>query len=289
VGAHLPSPPRQPGCVPIAAPPEHGLRWLSLSRLSLRTAGASWDLDSGPDEVGIDILGGVGALAARGPSGQTEFAAMGQRGQPFEGPPTMVYLPRSTVARLTCLTPPLEAILFRVQARRDTLPRLLRPGDVPAEDFGRSNWSRSVYPCIGPEVDTDRLMMGETHSPSGSWSSYPPHKHDCERPPEHVSEEIYHFLINPPFGFGLQTMWTPPARNEEPEQTAYVVHNGDSVIIPSGYHPVVVAPGFRMITVWAYAGDLRVWGAWAAEPEFARLLDQSDAPCRTEGPDDHSG
>jgi len=289
MGSHLPAPPRQPGYTPIAAAPQFELRWLGLAKLRLPVNGDTYTLEAGGNEVGIDILGGQAAVSARGPSGPTDYVQVGQRPSPFSGPPTMIYLPRATTARITCVSGPLEALLFQAPARRDTLPRVLRPGDVRAQDFGQSNWQRSVYPCIGSEVDADRLMMGETHTPSGNWSSYPPHKHDSEQPPEHVSEEIYHFLIDPPFGFGLQTLWAQPSRSEPPEQAAYAVHNGDSVIIPDGYHPVVVAPGFQMITVWAYAGDSRVWGAWAAEPEYARLLEQPDPRLETETPDEQSG
>jgi 5-deoxy-glucuronate isomerase len=276
MGTHLPAALRNPGYTRIATAPQFGLRWLCLARLSLPTAGATWVLDTGPDEVGVDILGGLGTLTADGPSGRTEYASVGQRRDAFGGPPTMVYLPRSSTAHLTCVTAPLEAVVFRAQARRDTLPRLLQPDDVHPQTFGRSNWLRSVYPSIGTEVDADRLMMGETHTPSGNWSSYPPHKHDCERPPEHVSEEIYHFLLDPRFGFGLQTLWDPAAPAEGMNKAVFAVHDGESIIIPSGYHPVVAAPGFRMITVWAYAGDQRTWGAWSAEPEYANLLETSN-------------
>jgi 5-deoxy-glucuronate isomerase len=273
MGSHLPAIPGQSGYTVIAAAPHHGLRWLGLARLRLPIAGESFALETGPDEVGIDILGGKMGVSARGPSGPAEYAHVGQRPSPFAAPPTMLYLPRATTALITCESAPLEAILFRAPSRRDTLPRVIRPEEVAAQEFGQSNWRRLVYPCVGADFDADRLMMGETHTPSGNWSSYPPHKHDTERPPEHVSEEIYYFLIDPEFGFGLQTLWDSPETPGIAAPKAYVVRHGDTIVIPSGYHPVVAAPGFRMITAWAYAGDTRAWGAWAAEPAYAELLD----------------
>ncbi len=277
MGSHLPAPPSQSGYTPITAAPQHNLRWLSLAKLRLHTNGETYTLETEHDEVGIDILGGQAAVSARGPSGPTEYTRVGQRPSPFAGIPTMLFLPRATTARITCETGPFEAVLFRAPARRDTLPRVIRPSDVRVQDFGQSNWQRSVYPSIGTEVDADRLLMGETHTPSGNWSSYPPHKHDSEQPPEHISEEIYHFLIDPDFGFGLQTLWDP-SDTAGGAPKAYVVRHGDSIVIPGGYHPVVTAPGFRMITVWAYAGDSRAWGAWSAEPGYARLLEVTRTP-----------
>jgi 5-deoxy-glucuronate isomerase len=247
-----------------------------MAMLSLAEHGATYTFDTGPHEVGVDVLGGAMSVMARGPNGTFEHNEIGLRGTPFAGPPTMLYLPRSTSARFTCLAPPLDAIVFKALARRDSPPRLVRPSECEAQSFGRANWQRTVYPCIGIDVDADMLMMGETHTPSGNWSSYPPHKHDTEQPPESASEEIYHFRIDPEFGFGLQTLWDPTTASDRGGSIAHVVHDGDTVVIPRGYHPVVVAPGFRMITVWAYAGDRRSWGNWSTPPEYARLLEQFD-------------
>jgi len=278
MGTYLPALPKQAGLTPVCAAPQFGLRFLSLASLRLPTTGAVHTLDTGSDEVGLDLLAGVGAITARGPWGEVEYPEAGRRASAFAGPPSMVYLPRHSLAHITCHLAPLEALVVRAKSRRDGRPRLLQPEATEVLTFGHANWERSVFACIGPDVEADRLMMGETHTPSGNWSSYPPHKHDTNQPPERVSEEIYHFLIDPPFGFGLQTLWNPATPPKAPEQTAIVVHNGDSVIIPDGYHPVVVAPGFRMITVWACAGDRRAWGAWSAEPEYARLLEAPSSP-----------
>ena len=43
----------------------------------------------------------------------------------------------------------------------------------------------------------DRLIACEVITPAGNWSSYPPHKHDQDRPGETVLEEIYYFEIAP--------------------------------------------------------------------------------------------
>ena len=276
MGTYLPAATPLPGYAPIIEPLECGLRFLSMARLRLAECGATYGLRTEAHEVGIDILGGSAAVTVSGPTGTMEAGEVGQRASAFAGPPTMLYLPRSTTSQFTCLAAPLDAIIFKAIARRDGLPRLISAGEAGALSFGEANWQRTVYPCIGVEVDAERLMMGETHTPSGNWSSYPPHKHDTELPPESPSEEIYHFLIDPGFGFGLQALWDPGVAPERGSAVAHVVRDGDTMIIPRGYHPVVVAPGFRMITVWAYAGDRRAWGSWSTHPEYAQLLERSD-------------
>jgi len=46
----------------------------------------------------------------------------------------------------------------------------------------------------------------EVYTPSGNWSSYPPHKHDVHNPPGEVDlEEIYYYYrIDRPEGFAIQ-------------------------------------------------------------------------------------
>jgi 5-deoxy-glucuronate isomerase len=40
-------------------------------------------------------------------------------------------------------------------------------------------------------------------------------------------------------------------------ERAQVVHDGDVVAIPSGYHPVVAAPGYALYYLWVMAGEGR--------------------------------
>ena len=45
-----------------------------------------------------------------------------------------------------------------------------------------------------PAFPADRLLVCEVFTPAGNWSSYPPHKHDVDRPPGEVKlEEIYYY------------------------------------------------------------------------------------------------
>lgn len=73
---------------------------------------------------------------------------------------------------------------------------------------GATNWQRKVHTCIGEKVDADRLIAGETFTPSGDWSSYPPHKHDSYDPTREAPyEEVYFFLTIPAKGFGIQRIY----------------------------------------------------------------------------------
>jgi 5-deoxy-glucuronate isomerase len=96
--------------------------------------------------------------------------------------------------------------------------------------------------------------VGETFNEPGGWSSYPPHKHDRHDPPAEVAlQEVYHFRLQPRQGFGIQRMYSPERGTDE----VLVVEDGDTVLIPFGYHPVVAAPGYRLYYLWALAGEGR--------------------------------
>jgi 5-deoxy-glucuronate isomerase len=259
------------GTTSIVSPPQSGLTLLKMARLLLR---ADHSLHTGPHEMVLDVLSGTCTLTLERSGRVTRFEAVGQRVNPFTGPPDMVYVPPETTVSIQLVSSQLTAVMVYAPCRRPAEPVFVRGESSPCESYGQGNWQRVVYPSIGLNVDAERILMGETHTPSGNWSSYPPHKHDQNRPPaEVISEEIYHFLIDPPYGFGLQYLWTAPG-DPAPFEEAYPVHNGDTVVIPRGYHPVVVAPGFRMVTVWAFAGEERRWGAWAPLAGFADLLDK---------------
>jgi 5-deoxy-glucuronate isomerase len=85
------------------------------------------------------------------------------------------------------------------------------------------------------------LLVVEVFTPSGNWSSYPPHKHDVSNMPHEADlEEIYYYRIDPPTGFGLQRLYTADREFDE----AYVINDSDVLLVPKGYHAFAVAHGY---------------------------------------------
>ena len=68
---------------------------------------------------------------------------------------------------------------------------------MPVELRGAGRASREVRNFAIPGVlDADSIIACEVVTPAGNWSSYPPHKHDEERPGvETELEEIYYFEV----------------------------------------------------------------------------------------------
>ena len=136
--------------------------------------------------------------------------------------------------------------------------------EVPVEIRGAGACSRQVNNfCATGVFETDRVIAVEVLTPAGNWSSYPPHKHDEDRPGlESVLEEIYYFEVaagSAEPGIGYQRVYGTTGR---PEDLLAEVRTGDVVTIPHGWHgPSMAAPGYDLyyLNVMAGPGDEREW------------------------------
>ena len=77
---------------------------------------------------------------------------------------------------------------------------------------GAGNATRQINNMIKPGFPAERILVVEVLTPAGNWSSYPPHKHDEDRPPDEVVlEEVYYYRAPAPEAFGLQRLYSPRA------------------------------------------------------------------------------
>jgi 5-deoxy-glucuronate isomerase len=255
------------GLQPIVRPGV--LRFLDFARLNL-VKGHMHSAKAQGREYVLDIFSGTATVTVEIGNGQKQiFSNVGARADVFSGPPVMVYLPPQSSYEITAESEIFDAGIFSAPATATAPPALLEGAAVVAKQVGRDNWQRTVYSVLTEDVPAQRLLAGETLNLPGNWSSYPPHKHDRSSPPqEAVLEEVYFFRIKPAQGFGL--IWTYTAA-DDPEgfSTALVVEDGDTVLLPKGYHPVVAAPGYQLHYTWVLAGEERRYGAWADDPRHA--------------------
>ena len=101
---------------------------------------------------------------------------------------------------------PLEAVLVSTPAPAGGEVAIVCAQDVDPQKRGRDLYAREVHNLFVTDPHVRRLMVGETFNPPGHWSSFPPHKHDG-RDGEPVLEEVYHYRIDPPQGFGHQMLY----------------------------------------------------------------------------------
>jgi 5-deoxy-glucuronate isomerase len=137
-----------------------------------------------------------------------------------------------------------------------TEPYLIAPNDVVAGKWGAANYSRNFHQIlvesVQPQFAAKRLIAGETYTPSGNWSTYPPHKHEVDDlPREAFHEEMYFFKVDPADGFGIARF-----QNDETE-TNFTVRDNTILMVPNGYHTVASAPGYTTYYLWFLAGNHR--------------------------------
>jgi 5-deoxy-glucuronate isomerase len=227
--------------------------WFGPEDLRLRVwtlvPGSGRTLRTPGHETVAVILGG----RCRASVGASSWAPLGERADVFSGRATAIYVPPGLELRVDTEVGA-EIALVQAPAGPGGEAYVVRPDEVRHEVRGDDGWKREVDTIIDADRPAHQLLVGETFNEPGAWSSYPPHKHDRHAPPhESRLQELYHFRLRPPQGFGIQRIYSP----ERGIDRAMVVRDGDSVLIPFGYHPVVAAPGYRLYYLWALAGEGR--------------------------------
>ena len=267
-------------------PDRAGWGYSSLRVLELEPGGAH-EFDAGDSEWIVLPLSGGCTVAAEGAT----FRLHG-RTSVFDGVSDFAYVPRDAAVRVTSTGGGRFALTGARCTRR--LPARYGPAaSVPVELRGRGNCSRQVNNFAAAGVfEADQLIAVEVLTPGGNWSSYPPHKHDEDRPGvESELEEIYYFEIaphrtdsGPVPGLGYQRV--SPSGPRGGTDVLAEVRDGDAVLIPDGWHgPSIAAPGHDMyyLNVMAGPGLERAWlicdhpdhawirGSWEGQPVDPRL------------------
>jgi len=251
--------PKANGAVLSATPEEMGFQYLTFAALHL-TAGKTHEAQTGGNELGIVVLGGRCSVT----SSRGAWDEVGSRADVFHGMPWAVYLPPQTSFRITALTDCNLALCY-CRCEQTFPARLVTPADIEVEIRGGGNATRQINKIFKPEFPAHRLLLVEVYTPSGNWSSYPPHKHDVHNPPAEVDlEEIYYYRVSQPEGYAIQRVYTPDGRID----ATLTVRDGEMVLIPEGYHPVVAAHGYDVYYLNALAGSARSMAA-VDDPDYA--------------------
>jgi 5-deoxy-glucuronate isomerase len=215
-------------------PEQAGWEFCSLAVLSL-AAGATWTGSSGRDEIALVPLSGACRVESHGQTWE-----IGGRPGVVAEPTSSLYLPIDTEYAITA-TSPLEIAICGSRAEQPFQPKLIGANEVLIEIRGAGNAAREIRHIIKPDFPAQRLLVVEVITPSGNWSSYPPHKHDVQNMPAEADlEEIYYYRIDPPEGFALQRLYTADGRIDN----AWTVRDGDLLLVPEGYHAFAVAHGY---------------------------------------------
>ena len=237
------------GSVVKVTPQSAGWEYVGFEVLRL-AAGESVERGTDGEEVCLVPISGTCSVSAA-----SERWEIGGRKDPFDGPPHALYLPPETDYRIEA-TGELELAVCSAPAERGVKPFVVWPEEIEVEVRGSGDMEREVRPILMSDRPAERLLVVEVLTPNGHWSSYPPHKHDRDAPPEETYlEETYYHRVRPEIGFAVQRVYTDDRSLDE---TLSIV-DGDVVLVPKGYHPVSAPPGYDLYYLNVMAGPIREW------------------------------
>jgi len=251
--------PSDPDLILSITPEQAGWEYISFQVRHLRP-GQSWGFRTGENELAIVTLTGrFGVESNRG-----AWAEIGSRGNVFMGGAHALYLPRRTEFTVTA-EDACEFAVAWVPTDEDHDPWLIQPSDVKVSVRGGDHACRQINDLLPPGSPVHRLVLVEVYTPSGNWSSYPPHKHDVhlvDRTGNLVEadlEEVYFFKIDKPEGYAFQWVYTdersPLQQAGCPIDAVVRPENNCAVLVPEGYHPVSSPPGYTTYYLNVLAGS----------------------------------
>lgn len=236
--------------------------------------GARWGRTTEEGELGLVILAGQCNVR----SDRGEWQEVGSRPHVFAGMAHALYLPRQSELEVTALTDEFECAVCWVPTDEDHPAQLVTPSEMQVEIRGGNQATRQINSIFPPGFDCHRLVCVEVYTPSGNWSSYPPHKHDVHREDasgnvlEADLEEIYFHKMNRPDGFAVQRVYTA----DRSLDAAVVPRHNDIVLVPYGYHPVSAPYGFDCYYLNFLAGSAQSL-ANSDDPELAWIKETWNA------------
>ena len=247
------------------SPQQAGWELLNMEARRMNN-GEKWAGKTGGFEYVHVILGGTCNIR----TSQGNFMNIGRRPNVFSGMPYAVYLSRNTEFEIEALTDGFEVASCWVSTDQDHPAQLVTPEDSNIELRGGENASRQINSILPPGFDCHRIVCVEVYTPSGNWSSYPPHKHDTHREDTNGTvleadlEEIYFYKINRSGGYAYQRVYN----DDRSIDGVMMAQQNDVVLVPEGYHPVVSAHGYTTYYLNFLAGSAQLLTS-SDDPEYA--------------------
>ena len=249
---------QDPDLILAVTPQSAGWDFISFQARRLK-GDNQWSFVSGENELAIILLSGTISIhSTRGSWNELE------RKDVWTAAATALYLPRNTEFTITAKRDSEFAVTW-VPTDQDHEPWFIQSQDVSISIRGGDNVSRQINDLLPPGSPVHRLILVEVYTPSGNWSSYPPHKHDVHIEDEAGSlieadlEEVYFYKIDRLEGYAYQHVYTdensPLQQAGHPIDALVMAKNNCAVLIPEGYHPVVSAPGYTTYYLNVLAGS----------------------------------
>ena len=130
-----------------------------------------WEDES--NECCLVILSGMANISVD----EQEFKSVGERMSVFDDiNPHAIYAPNKSKIKITALTK-LELAIAIAPGFGNFPARHIKPDEMSSEVRGEGSNQRFICNILPEQERADSLLVVEVKTPSGNWSSYPPHKH----------------------------------------------------------------------------------------------------------------
>ena len=166
----------------------------------------------------------------------------------WDNDPEGIYIPLDEVAEIKCLTEKGEGFIAGAKYNQKLKPFMVTQDEIDIVQYGSDDTKthRKIKHILGAKHHdkVGRLLCNELYTVGqGGWSGFPPHKHDTDRLPDETRhDETYNYRFKPNNGFGFQMFQQVDDKVGKAEH----IIDGSTIMIRTGYHPCVVAPGYEM-------------------------------------------
>jgi 5-deoxy-glucuronate isomerase len=229
-------------------------RWRYVGFSAHRLAkGEAMPVERAGSEACIVVLAGSASVRA---ADGTTWSDLGSRASVFDdAAPCALYMPDARGLRISAAEAS-EVAIATAPGPATAPARVIGPARMKRFSRGRGLNERFVCDILPEAEPAAHLLVVEVRTPSGHSSSYPPHKHDTDAlPQESALEETYYHRLSPAQGFAFQRVYTDDRSLDE----SLAVEDHDVVLVPRGYHPVVVPYGYESYYLNVMAGPRREW------------------------------
>ncbi len=249
-------------------PDSAGWKYVGFGLYDLQ-AGQDLDLQQAGRELCLVVLSGTTSVQV----GEQHWTGVGGRSSVFdEQAPGVIYLPAGEKAVVSADTAVELAVCSAPGEGGSGSARIIDATKMSQEVRGRGTNTRYVRNILPETEPADSLLVVEVITPSGNWSSYPPHKHDRDALPEESKlEETYYHRLKPSSGYVHQRVYTDDRRLDE----TLSAEDRDVVLVPEGYHPVGVPHGYTSYYLNVMAGPVREWH-FANDPAHEWIISKAD-------------
>ncbi len=262
------------GTRPVVRVTPESARWTYVGFEVYRLApGDSLSLVTAGREAAVIVLEGTCSLNVNG----ARFDRVGGRTSVFDaGAPEAVYVPPGCSVTVDSDSRAEIAVASAKTDRGAGEARRITAADMPCEERGDGSTLRYIHHILDEHHPAHKLLLVEVITPSGHWSSYPPHKHDEDIPDqESYLEETYYYRIRPSQGRAMQRVY-----DKRKLDAVLTPGDGDLVLVPRGYHPVASPPGFTTYYLNVMSGHSRAW-KYTLDDDYAHLAPSGDITGRT--------